>query len=118
MPALRRLLQAGGGHVQHPDRGHSGISFSATTPNSNPQTLDPCCRLVEFTFSTQTGNAGGVSFECRLVPGGQSDAGPAFRPCSSPASYSQLADGAWQFFVRAVGEGIADSSSFVKVGRQ
>ena len=52
------------------------------------------------------------------MPGSQSEAGPAFRPCTSPASYTQLEDGAWQFFVRAVGEGIADSSSFVKVGQK
>ena len=76
-----------------------------------------CCRQVEFAFSTLTGNAGGVSFECKLVPGGQSDS-EAFRPCTSPATYNDLADGAWQFFVRAQGEGIADSSAFVKVGDQ
>ena len=74
-----------------------------------------CCRQVEFAFSTLTGNAGGVSFECKLVPGGQSDF-EDFRPCTSPATYNDLADGAWQFFVRAQGEGIADSSAFVKVG--
>ena len=78
--------------------------------------LRAMCRQLTFTFSTQTGNAVGVAFECALVRGGQGAAAPAFSACSSPAVFQGLADGAWQFRVRAVGEELADTAAFVLVG--
>ena len=72
-------------------------------------------RQVSFTFSTQTGNTVGVAFECALVPGTQGEAATSFGGCASPAVYQGLADGAWQFFVRAVGEDLADSAAFFLV---
>ena len=73
------------------------------------------CRSISFTFSTQTGNTVGVAFECALVPGNQTEAATTFVGCSSPVVYNGLANGAWQFFVRAVGEDIAASSAFLLV---
>ena len=98
------------------------------------------CRSVLFTFSTASGSTGGVKFECALtaakkLTGGPPSPAPAttagaaspaglpagppdaaqFKPCSSPASFDNLADGGYQFYVRAKGEQVADSRSFMKV---
>ena len=60
----------------------------------------------------------GIAFECRLADGSgnitNSAAHRDWADCSSPASFSGLPDGAYQFSVRAKGETLATSSSFTK----
>ncbi|HET9450298.1 MAG TPA: hypothetical protein VFO83_05425, partial [Aggregicoccus sp.] len=55
---------------------------------------------ARFTFSSNVGDA---TFECSLD-------GAAFAPCTSPADYAQLADGAHTFRVRALLTGAADQT--------
>ena len=68
---------------------------------------------MSFAFSTASGGLGSNSFECALTSGDQKNA--VFRACTSPALYADLADGQYQFYVRAQGEEIADSRAFTKV---
>jgi subtilisin family serine protease len=65
-----------------------------------------------FEFTTEAGSAKGVSFECRLAAEGGADA--PWQPCSSPARYSSLADGAYTFAVRPAGEAGEALRRFVK----
>jgi hypothetical protein len=72
---------------------------------------------VAFTFTTATGNPSGVKFECALTPGNAKpgNASTAYKACTSPATYADLADGDYTFNARAQGEDSADSRSFTKV---
>ena len=74
---------------------------------------------MTFAFTTATGNPAGVKFECALTPGAKADnASAAYKACTSPTTFDDLADGAYTFSVRAQGEDSADSRSFVKVCQQ
>lgn len=75
------------------------------------------CRSVAFTFTATTGNPSGVKFECALTAAGASSGNGSieYKACTSPVTYADLADGAYNFSVRAQGEDSADSRSFVKV---
>lgn len=73
------------------------------------------CRSVSFAFGTASGNGGNIKFECALSSGDQKNTTADFSACSSPLQYSDLADGQYQFYVRAQGEEIADSRAFTKV---
>lgn len=70
---------------------------------------------MSFTFSTASGSSGSISFECALTSGDQKNTTAVFAACLSPVQYSGLADGQYQFYVRAEGEEIADSRAFTKV---
>lgn len=72
---------------------------------------------MAFTFTTATGNPSGVKFECALTPGDAKagNASTAYKACTSPATYADLADGDYTFSARAQGEDSADSRSFTKV---
>jgi hypothetical protein len=76
-------------------------------------------RSISFAFTTATGSVGGVTFECALAPGDGSSTASAdaaqFKPCASPVVYDGLQDGGYDFFIRAQGEEVADSRSFIKV---
>jgi hypothetical protein len=51
----------------------------------------------------------GASFACRLEPAGSPP--PAFKPCTSPATYRQLTNGDWTFEVQSSSTyGVADST--------
>jgi Ca2+-binding RTX toxin-like protein len=65
-----------------------------TTIDSRPATLSPSSS-PSFSFSGTDGGSGVGSFACRLDGGG-------FTPCTSPQSYSNLAEGAHTFQVRAI----------------
>jgi uncharacterized protein len=73
-----------------------------TTINSNPANLTNSTS-ASFGFSgTDTGGTGVASFECKLDSG-------SFAACTSPKSYTSLADGSHTFQVRAIdGVGNAD----------
>ena len=73
------------------------------------------CRSVSFAFSTASGTSGRINFECALTSGDQKNTTAVFGACQSPVQYSDLADGQYQFYVRAQGEEIADSRAFTKV---
>ena len=73
------------------------------------------CRSVSFAFSTASGSSGRINFECALISGDQKNTSAVFGACQSPVQYSGLADGQYQFYVRAQGEEIADSRAFTKV---
>ncbi|PSC76615.1 Serine protease ABC transporter B family tagA isoform A [Micractinium conductrix] len=90
------------------------VVASITGGPANITSSDP----VTFEFSGPSGNAAGIAFECRLADGSgnitNSAAHRDWADCSSPASFSGLPDGAYQFSVRAKGETLATSSSFTK----
>ncbi len=71
--------------------------------------------MVTFAFSTASGSAGNIKFECALTFGDQKNTTAVFKACQSPLQYADLADGQYQFYVRAQGEEIADSRAFTKV---
>ena len=79
------------------DSGSASCHFVQNVDSAAPQTAivsgppDVTGSSVTFTFSA---SEGGARFECSLD-------GAAFVPCSSPASYSGLADGVHAFAVRA-----------------
>ena len=73
------------------------------------------CRSVSFAFSTASGSSGRINLECVLTSGDQKNTTAVFGACQSPVQYSDLADGQYQFYVRAQGEEIADSRAFTKV---
>ena len=70
---------------------------------------------MSFAFSTASGGPGNVGFECALTSGDQRNTTALFKACQSPLQYANLADGQYQFYVRAQGEEIADSRAFTKV---
>ncbi len=70
---------------------------------------------MSFAFSTASGGPGSISFECALTSGDQKNTTAVFQACQSPLQYADLADGQYQFYVRAQGEEIADSRAFTKV---
>ena len=74
-------------------------------------------RSVAFTFTATTGNPSGVKFECALMAAGAMSEGASteYKACTSPVTYADLADGAYNFTVRAQGEESGDSRSFIKV---
>ena len=100
---------------------HARYSHGVSSAQRRPDDLAPGadherqCRNITFAFTTQTGSTAGVTFQCALVEGNQTEAAASFETCSSPVVYSGLQNGAWQFFVRAQGEDLADSSSFFLV---
>ncbi|BDA49389.1 probable c5a peptidase at N-terminal half [Coccomyxa sp. Obi] len=101
---------ANGGSVQ-PGKCH----VVATTITGGPEGLTNQ-RSVVFTFTAATGNPSGVKFECALM-GADANSGNAsmeYKACTSPVTYADLADGAYNFSVRAQGEDSADSRSFIK----
>ncbi len=67
-----------------------------------------------FRFRAQAGAGAGAGFECSLAAAGRSGT-DAYAPCSSPATFGNLSDGRCAFRVRALGEQVADSRSFIKV---
>lgn len=71
--------------------------------------------MVSFAFSTASGGPGNIGFECALTSGDQKNTTALFKACQSPLQYVDLADGQYQFYVRAEGEEIADSRAFTKV---
>lgn len=74
---------------------------------------------VQFTFNTASGVSQGIEFECKLGDSNGNITGPGmvnWSPCVSPASYSGVPDGIYQFSVRAKGETISSSKNFVKDG--
>ena len=70
---------------------------------------------MRFAFSTASSASGSISFECALTSGDQKNTTAVFSSCQSPLQYADLADGQYQFYVRAQGEEIADSRAFTKV---
>lgn len=66
----------------------------STTIDSGPDNEETSANPVTFTFSA---DEPGSEFEC-AIDGGS----PAFFPCSSPASYSNLGLGIHHFYVRAI----------------
>lgn len=76
------------------------------------------CSTIVYTLSTQSGSINGVEFECSLEnTGGAVNATGTqdWKPCTSPVSYPKLADGRYNFDVRAKGEQIVQSTYFIKV---
>ena len=70
----------------------------STAINSNPPALTNSA-AASFSFSgTDTGGSGVASFQCRI----DSTEAAAWAACSSPKSYSALADGCHKFEVRAI----------------
>lgn len=82
------------------------------------------CRVISFEFSTASGSTGGVAFECALAARTPQDgatanaSSAAYAPCASPATYANLGDGGYQFFVRAKGEDVAAARAFYRVTLQ
>jgi len=75
-------------------------------------------RSVSFEFGagagggeTRAGAGAGPAFECALSLTNARDA-PSFKACSSPASFTDLADGSYTFRVRAQGEAGAAARTF------
>ncbi|BDA48884.1 probable serine protease/ABC transporter B family protein tagD [Coccomyxa sp. Obi] len=66
---------------------------------------------VAFTFTTSVGNPSRVKFGCVLANGTASsgNVSTAYRACTSPVTYTDLADGPYTFIVRAHGEEFAVS---------
>jgi len=53
--------------------------------------------MVTFAFSTASGSAGNIKFECALTFGDQKNTTAVFKACQSPLQYADLADGQYQF---------------------
>ncbi|KAK9839424.1 hypothetical protein WJX81_001331 [Elliptochloris bilobata] len=68
---------------------------------------------LSFAFRTQVGAGAGVAFECALANMALNNS-EAYHACSSPATFGNLTDGHYTFRVRAIGEQVADSRSFIK----
>jgi hypothetical protein len=79
----------------------------ATSIDTHPSS-STSSTTAEFAFTgTDTGGSGVASFQCRLDSAAPGD----WSPCSSPASYSGLADGPHHFETRAIDQaGNADST--------
>lgn len=71
-------------------------------------------RAPSFQFRTLAGTSDGVGFECSLAAAAANGT-DSYAPCSSPATYGNLTDGHYAFRVRAAGEQVADSRSFIQV---
>lgn len=71
---------------------------------------------VAFELTTQSGTGVGVAFECKMTDSIGEVGAPGthdWKECSTPAMYPVLPDGAYQFSVRAEGEEISTSQSFI-----
>lgn len=86
----------------HPPPTHAppGLPAAITAGPSGVTAASP----VKFEFSTPSGNAAGVRFQCRLGDSNGNVTSSAHRDwaaCASPATFEGLPDGAYQFAVRA-----------------
>lgn len=69
---------------------------------------------VVFEFSLSGGNAGGVSFECKLEPVENGEPLQAeWSPCASPQEYPNLPDAEFMFSVRPAQENSVATQTFV-----
>ena len=71
------------------------VAPNTSIDSENPSTTPTDSTTMEFTFSGSDATSGVRSFECDLDGGG-------FSACTSPKSYTGLADGSHTFQVRAI----------------
>jgi hypothetical protein len=95
--------------IQSPDpTGLPGVVTMTGVPNTSitSSTINPSTNRASFAFKAVPA-ASATSFQCALKKGTQS---APFKPCSSPKTYTGLANGSYTFLVRAVGPSGTDAT--------